>query len=272
MFDTHTHLNDDKLFPDREQHITDFINQWWQWLVNIAVNAEYAMRAIHIAKTWLSLFPDTFIGATVGIHPSEACFHEITKENLQENIQNLKKIYYQHTDVLCAIGECGIDLHYPGSPDSIELQQELLALQCQMAQETWLPLVIHSREGFQETIDVLKNFSGLRLVFHCFGYWPKEAEYILSHFPNTLLGFDCNITYPKAEALREACKLTPLDRILTETDAPYLAPQWLRWTLNTPSNVKVVYESIAQLKNIAYEECKKQLDTNAANFYDIEKR
>jgi Tat protein secretion system quality control protein TatD with DNase activity len=81
--------------------------------VNIAVNAERAERAIHIARTSLSQFPDTIVLATVGIHPSESCFGEITKANIQDSISVIKKIFYNNTDVICAIGECGIDMHYP---------------------------------------------------------------------------------------------------------------------------------------------------------------
>lgn len=104
--------------------------------MNIAVNAERAERAIHIARASLSQFPDTIVLASVGIHPSEVCFAEITQANLQDSISILKKIYLNNTDIICAIGECGIDLHYPDTQGTIELQQQLLAHQCQMAQET----------------------------------------------------------------------------------------------------------------------------------------
>jgi TatD DNase family protein len=145
----------------------------------------------------------------------------------------------------------------------------LLAHQCQIAQKNWLPLIIHSRDGFQETINIIKNFSSLPIVFHCFWYWPKEAEHLLSHFPNVYFGFDGNISYPKAEALREACLTIPIEKILLETDAPYLAPQCLRWTINTPNNVKFVYEYVAQLKGIEYEEFEKKIYENVRKFYWI---
>jgi TatD DNase family protein len=268
MIDTHTHLNDDKLFPDRQKHMQNFIDAWWTALVNVAVNAERAERAIHIARTSLSQFPDTIILSTVGIHPSEACFAEVTHANLDESISTIKKIYLNNTDIICAIGECGIDLHYPGAHDTIEVQKDLLARQCQIAQEYWLPIVIHSRDGFQETIDVLSNFSWLKMVLHCFWYGKTEAEYLLANFPNVYFWFDGNITYPKAEALREACLITPIDKILLETDAPYLAPQGLRWTTNTPANVKFVYEFVAELKWVEYSEFEKIIDENGRKFYN----
>ncbi len=269
MFDTHTHLNDDKLFPERQLHMQDFINAWWTGLVNIAVNAERAERAIHIARTSLSQFPDTIVLASVGIHPSEACFGEVSSANLQDSIFTMKKIFFNNTDIICAIWECGIDMHYPWSQASIQLQQELLAQQCQFAQETWLPVVIHSRDGFQETIDVLSKFSWLKMVFHCFWYGKSEAEYLLANFPNVYFWFDGNISYPKAEALREACTIVPIEKILLETDAPYLAPQWLRWTINTPTNVKFVYEFVAQLKWFEYSDFEKIIDANVKKFYNI---
>lgn len=268
MFDSHTHLNDDQLFPTWQQHMQNFIDAGGKGLVNIAVDAERAKRAIHIAQTSLSQFPDLFVWSTIGIHPSEACFGNITSQNLADEFENIKNIYQQHKHLFCGIGECGIDLHYPGAHETLQLQQELLALQCQMAQDTWLSLVIHSRDGFQETIDVIKDFSSLSMVFHCFGYGPTEAEYILSHFPNVYLWFDGNISYPKAQALRDTCLITPIEKILLETDAPYLAPQDLRGTTNTPTNVKFVYEFVAQLKNISLDALTEQMEKNFMKFYE----
>jgi Tat protein secretion system quality control protein TatD with DNase activity len=103
--------------------------------VNIAVNAERAERAIHIARSSLSQFPDTIVLASVGIHPSEVHFAEVTKANLQDKISTIKNIYLNNSDIICAIGECGIDLHFPDTQDTIQLQQELLAHQCQIAQK-----------------------------------------------------------------------------------------------------------------------------------------
>lgn len=287
MFDTHTHVNDDTLFPEWQKHIADFINAWGTWLVNVAVNAEWALRAKHIADcihdintnkssdttvVLSQVLSDNFtIWATIGIHPSTVCFWEITRNTIENEIENIKNIFNQSPDTWRAIWECWIDLHYAWARETVQLQQELLAQQCQFSLDVWLPLVIHSRDGFQETIDILSNFANhnIATVFHCFGYGPKEAEYLLSHFKNVYFWFDWNITYPKAEPLRETLLLLPNNKVLLETDAPFLAPQWLRWQINTPTNVQTVYEYTAMLKKTSLWNRTKQINTNAERFYNI---
>jgi TatD DNase family protein len=269
MFDTHTHLNDDKLFPDRQTHVQDFVAVWGQWIVNVAVNHEWAARAIHIARTGMDLFPDTTILATVWIHPSEACFEEITKDNVYSMTQKIKEIYHANSPFICAIWECGIDTHYPDTQHTLEVQKLLFAEQCKIATELDLPLIIHSRDWFHETMDVLLAHKNITCVFHCFWYWSQEAKEILRQFPNAYFGFDGNITYPKATDLREAFLDIPLEKILLETDAPYLAPQWLRWSINTPANVQTVYSFTATLRWDEYESYAHQINKNARRFYGI---
>jgi TatD DNase family protein len=128
---------------------------------------------------------------------------------------------------IVAIGECGIDLHYPGDP-LIKLQQELFARQCELARLYDLPVVIHSRDGYQETIDVLKDFADIKIYFHCYGYGEFEMQELQKAYKNIRFGFDGNITYPKAQNLRDALAACKRSNMLLETDAPYLAPLPLR--------------------------------------------
>jgi TatD DNase family protein len=269
MFDAHTHLNDDALFPNRQDHMTAFQQQWGKWLINVATDLQRAQRGIDIAQTSKTQFPDLYVKSTVGFHPSEVCFGAITKDNINDHIHKLKIFLEKYPEDIVAIGECGIDLHYPGAQDDIQvrLQADLFAHQCEIAREFKLPVVIHSRDGYHETIDVLKNFPDLKIYFHCFWYWPEELQSLQDSYPNIRFGFDGNITYPKAQNLRDSLALCQKTTILLETDAPYLAPIPLRGTTNEPKNINIIYEYVAKVLNRDQAEMKKQIEENFWKLY-----
>ena len=193
------------------------------------------------------------------------------KEYLEEVEKYIRELI--ETQQVVAIWECGLDYHYTDknsdklSPETIQKQKELFILQCKLAQEYEIWLVIHSRDAFEDTIEILKDFYNLKIYFHCWGYSPKEVVIAKDLFPNLRIGFDGNITYKKADNLRESAKILELDKILLETDAPYLSPQNLRWQLNQPANVKYVYEYVAQLKNIDFKDLEQAIEENFFNFY-----
>ena len=275
FFDSHTHLNADELFENWQQHIAEFIAVGWKWLVNIGANDDRSRIAIEISQKAKTLFPSIFVGTAIGIHPSEIAYWTITWENIIEKQEALFQIYKDSTSEISAIWECGIDLHYPWATNTLQLQKELLARQCQLSLKTWLPLVIHSRDGFQETIEVLEKsfFSHAGntpdVVFHCFWYWPEEAQFLIDNFENVYLWFDGNITYKSAQPLRDAFMLTPLNRVLLETDAPYLAPIPERGKTNTPKNIVHTYKFLAELRNIELEEFAKTIYENCCRFFRI---
>lgn len=109
------------------------------------------------------------VKATIGYHPSEVCFGNITTENLDERLSALRLLYEENKEHIVAIGECGIDTHYDGEKH-IELQKELFRRQCELAREFKLPIVIHSRSDFESTWEVVKEFREEKIYFHCFGY------------------------------------------------------------------------------------------------------
>jgi TatD DNase family protein len=107
----------------------------------------------------------------------------------------------------------------------LAVQQELFVKHCELAQELKLPLVIHSRDGFQETLDILQNYKDLVIYFHCRGYGPEEYKILENMFPKLFIGFCGNVTYKKAQALRDTLDIVSDDKLLLETDAPYLSPE-----------------------------------------------
>lgn len=179
----------------------------------------------------------------------------------------LKKQLLAHHEEVVAIGECGIDLHYDSEGKTLELQRQVFAAQCELARELDLPLVIHSRAAFEETFEILKAYTDLKIYFHCWGYTEEELQLLLSLFPRLFVGFCGNVSYPKAEELRKSLKTLPLEQLLIETDAPYLAPQGFRGQLNRPQRVKELGSFIAELLEMEEEELWRQIEQNFFSLY-----
>lgn len=245
-FDAHTHLNDDILFPQWERIVHDCIAQNIAGLTVVWVDTTTNERACMIASQTKQ--PNITINATVWLHPSLVSYNEITnKHAIQKNMERLEWLLDKESQYIVAIGECWIDAHYEGYTHHKWLQQDLLYAQCLLAKERWLPIVIHSRDQFDDTIAVLREFSELKMYFHCRSYTLDDAMKLETIFPHLRIGFCGNITYPKAVDIRKTAVhlLTNPEakaRVLFETDAPYLSPQSRRGTHNTPLNVPLIYD------------------------------
>lgn len=281
--DAHCHLQDEQLLPDYIQHIETFIAAKGRGIVIVGCDYTGSFGACQIARRMREyqqhqdgIFDpahiscpdeDVHIAATIGLHPSEACFGAVTADNMEIKIAALRGLLMEQRDVTVAIGECGIDMHYEGSIEALGVQKELFARQCSWAQEEGLPLVVHSRDGYMETVEVMRQYPDVVYYVHCFGYGVEEVMSLLEEFPMVYFGFDGNITYPKAEHLRDACRAVPVDRLILETDSPYLAPQGLRGSINVPANVVKVYEYVAALREVDIEELSEQVTKNVTKMY-----
>ena len=267
-YDTHTHLNEEELYKDRRKYLDNFISVGWKGLINIWVDEEWNKRAIEIARAVKDEEIECVVKATIGYHPSEACFEKITKENLDEKILALRKLYENNKEHIVAIGECGIDTHYEWEKH-IELQQELFRRQCELAKEFRLPIVIHSRNDFDSTFEVIQEFKDEKIYFHCFGYCVDEVKKLQECFPKIWFGFCGNVTYPKAQPLRDALLACDMQNVVFETDAPWLSPQKVRWEKNEPANVKYIYEHCAELLGKSIEEFSENVRENVRSLYEI---
>ena len=281
LFDAHTHLNSEQLFDKRSNHVQDFIDAGWVGLTNIWVNHEYNIRGIKIAQESHTKFPSTYVKCTLWLHPYEISIGNITSDNKDEKFAEMKQLYTEQTkNHIVAIGEIGIDIHYPWSETTLDLQKELFWLQCERARELKLPIVIHSRDAREATHEVLQNFKDLTIYFHCRPYDVEQIKIIKETYSHFYIWFCGNISYPKAQNIRKSLwylvyenedypqdilswKITNnsrqssinkplseymnLDNLLIETDAPYLAPQSYRGQINTPAFVKENYLYISQL-------------------------
>ncbi len=276
LYDAHTHLNGEELYPQREQHLAQFIEAGGAGLINSWASDAYNVKGIEIARNALNVKRVTwdvlFVKTTLGYHP-DVCLHgEITEQNIQKKIAELKSTYESNKDVIVAIGECGIDTYYPWSEETLPLQKKLFTLQCDLAKELWLPLMIHIRKDFEAGLEILKKYRDMTIHFHCRSFGPEEVETLHSTlWPlnfKIFIWFCGNVTYKNAQNLRAALAHVPLDQLLLETDAPWLSPQAVRGTTNTPANVKYIYEFVAQQLNISVDKLAQQIGENMKRLYD----
>lgn len=272
VYDAHTHLNTSDLYPQREEYLLQFVQAWGVGLVNAWASEEYNTRGLEIAKLAESLklkAQSCIVKSTIGYHPESCNDGEISEENIQQKISDLKKLYQENKEYIVAIGECGIDTYYPGSEDSLPLQKKLFALQCDLAKELNLPLMVHIRKDFDSAFEVLQKYRDLTVYIHCRGFGPEEFRMLSAEFRKLYVGFCGNVTYKNAQNLRDTLKLVPLDQLLLETDAPWLSPQAVRGTVNHPANVQYIYEFVAEYLNMVPETLAEQVEQNFRAVYGL---
>lgn len=198
-----------------------------------------------------------------GIHPEQLT-------NDREQVTTLKKFIIENRQSIHAIGECGIDYYDTDAPK--EDQFKLFNIQIDLANEFKLPLIIHTRpsslnstDAYDDMYDLLKNNTPqFNFVLHCFSSEKEAVRKFVDM--GAFIGFAGNSTYPKADNIREALDYTPIDRILSETDAPFLAPQKYRGSINEPAMVVEVGHQIAEIKNLSFHTISEQMHTNLHSF------
>lgn len=286
-YDAHTHLNSDEIFPLRQEHLERFISTWGKWLVTVGTNKLRNHRAIEIAGQWTgiagtctdSAHTDFILKTTAGYHPWEVSYWHISSQHdilqAQEDLRALLDTPLSRAAIV-AIGECGTDLHYTTTPQQHLMQQDLFAMQCRLAQEYSLPVVVHTRDDFEWTRDIVKQFPDVRFYFHCRSYTPHEAERICAAIPDHFFGFCGNTTYPKATQIRDSLaylvsqstSVLP-DCILLETDAPYLAPQPQRGQQNAPEYISWLYSYLSEFLSVTPQTLQTGIEQNFLRCYSL---
>jgi TatD DNase family protein len=238
-FDSHAHLDDARFADDVEEVIGRAGEACVTRIVTVGQDRATSEKAAVLAQR----FPAQ-VYAAVGIHPHEA-------KQFSETVFDWLKPLCRNQGVV-AIGEIGLDYHYDLSPRT--LQKDCFDAQLQLAVETGLPVILHCREAWSDCLEMLERYrgAGVRGVAHCFGGGPEEAVKLLNL--GFMISFAGNLTFPNAEALRDVARELPLDRLMIETDCPWLAPQKWRGRRNEPSYVVAVARQIAELHGIACEE------------------
>lgn len=238
-----------------------------------------------ISDSGLAARARNFMYFTAGIWPDLDAIHD--RENqmkiLRQSIEAAQTDGDQDTlhRRIVAVGECGLDHHWnPSGEDgrcesdfdteTYKGERELFEAQLELAQELKLPVIVHSRDAFDDTLDCLKNVGYDKGIIHCYSYGIEEALAFLDR--GWYIAFGGAVTYnkkTKLEAVKELLRFVPSDRFLCETDAPYLAPVPLRGTVNTPVNVEHVYNFIAEVRGMSPEELSNLVDENIKNLFQL---
>ncbi len=236
MIDSHCHLDGEKFDGDREATIARAVE------AGVGTMLAIGTGELDVAIRMAERYPQFL--ATVGVHPHDAAK---ATEGSYERLVELAR----HPKVV-AVGEMGLDYHYDFAPRDI--QREVFIRHLKIAREAKLPIVIHTREAWADTLEILREHwdASLGGVFHCFTGSSEEAREAVGL--NFHVGLGGVLTYPKAEALREAARETPLERILLETDSPYLAPVPHRGKRNEPAFVMETAKKLAEIKGMSLEE------------------
>lgn len=273
LADTHAHLFWDSFKEDFEETIKRAVDAGVEAAINVGVDVDISQ----IAADLETKNPQMKFYSSIGIHPHEAYLYA-DDQKLAEDIATLEKIYLENPEKVIAVGECGLDYLFDPKLNNEamkQLQHKLFKAQIDLAKKLNLPILIHCRDDrgkdpentacWDEVIELTKDWKG---IYHCYSGLPQTTSYLLET-TNFLVSFAGNLTYPKNGYLKEAVRIIPLDRIVLETDCPFLPPQSIRGQRNEPSSVKEIAQAIANIKRISFEEVAKQTTENFKKLFKL---
>ena len=252
LFDTHAHYDDEAFEADRR----DLLASMPEHNVGLIVNPGCTVNSSRAAVALAAEFPHVY--AAVGIHP-ENCGDFVPQQ--MEEIRALAK-----GDKVVAIGEIGLDYYWPENPPR-ELQQQVLRAHMALAEELGLPVIIHDREAHADCLTIVREFPAVTGVFHCFSGSVEMARELLKL--GWMLSFNGAITFKNARKAPEVVAAVPMDRLMIETDAPYLTPVPFRGKRNDSTYVHLVAEKIAQIKGVDSTEVERITWENGKRFFEI---
>jgi TatD DNase family protein len=250
MIDTHCHLTDERLGSQLDAVLARAFAAGVQQMIAISTSVADATDCIAVCNGRDNL------RCSVGVHPNYVGEEDFAALPQLRGLQN--------NPAVVAIGEIGLDYHY--GRELRDRQFQFFEAQMQIAQECNRPVIIHCREAVDDALGVLAKFPAVACVFHCFTGAAAEARRIID--AGHWLGFTGPITFKKADELRDCVRITPIDRLLVETDAPYLSPEPLRkQKVNEPALVVHVAAAVASIKKISLEEVDRLTTENARRFF-----
>lgn len=253
IFETHAHYDDDQFDNDRDQLLNSLPEAGIGVVINSGASVESTRDTIRLAKDYPHVY------AAVGVHPSE--------------IDELDEAFFQWMkeqtawEKTVAIGEIGLDYYWDKEPEVQERQRYWFGRQIELARETGLPMIIHSRDAAADTMAVMKEHHAENLagVIHCYSYSKEMAmEFIQMGY---YIGVGGVVTFKNAKKLKEVVEAVPLEKILLETDCPYMAPEPYRGKRNSSLYLPYVVEKIAELKGVTVEEVERVTEANARRLF-----
>lgn len=259
FIDSHCHIDGKSFDEDREQVIQNALDADVCSMLNVGTgspDSDSFQKTIELAESY------EFIFAAIGIHPHDAKEYN---EKAEEKLINLTK----SSEKVIAWGEIGLDFYYYHSPRDV--QEKVFRRQINVARELNLPIIIHSRDANDETVEILKDECSYRDfrggIMHCFGGTPEMANELME--VGFLISFAGNVTFKKAENLRDSAKVVPLEKLLIETDCPYLTPVPFRGKRNEPARVVETGKFLAEFYGIDVEVLANQTTENFLRFFNL---
>lgn len=280
LIDTHAHLFWESFKEDFDQVISNAKNAGVTTIINVGVDIASSKTASDLESSDQAVK----FYSSVSIHPEEAINYFNNEDQIEKDIASLAEIYKSNPQKVIAIGECGLDFSYANwdgyLPDNIskekmkDLQRKLFQAHINLAKKLNLPLLLHIRDDRSENPDLIEcwnevfEMAGDHFgILHCYSGLEETTKRAINS--NYLVSFAGNITYKNNEYLKTAVKMLPLEKIVLETDCPFLPPQSIRGKRNEPSSVREIAHYIAELKGIEFEEVATKTTANAKKLFNI---
>lgn len=260
-FDSHSHYYDSKLLSQTENESVDslidalLLDGYVSYIVNVGTNTNNSPVAIEQAKKHRNMY------AAVGIHPSD-CSEE---NDIESALSSIESLIMNNRETVVAIGEIGLDYYW--EPVQRELQAEYFEAQLQMAQRLDMPVIIHDREAHGDCFDTVMKYKNVRGVFHSYSGSAEMAKELIRH--GWYISFSGTVTFKNAVRVAEVAKSLPHDRVLIETDCPYLTPHPHRGKINHSGYLKYTNAALASLWDVSEHECAQITLNNAKTFFGI---
>ena len=250
IIDTHTHIYD-KQFEEDFDDVMKRIEDELEGIVSIGFDLESSLKSIELANRY------SFVNAVIGVHPVDIKkYNDKVEKELERLALTEKKVV--------AIGEIGLDYHWMEDPKDVQIAG--FRKQMELAERVKKPVVIHTREALQDTLDVLKDYKNVGGILHCY---PGSLEAAKPFLDRYYLGIGGTLTFKNNKKTKELVKELPLEKIVLETDCPYLTPVPFRGKRNEPIYTKYVAEEVARIKEISVEQVIKVTTENAKKIYGI---
>ena len=251
LFDTHAHVNDEAFDRDREEMLASLAEKGVGLVMNAGCSLVASRESVELAEKY------PFIYAAVGSHPDAA---DEVDEAVLEEYRKLCKL-----DKVKAIGEIGLDYHYEDIPRDI--QQKAFRMQMALAQELDMPVIVHEREAHEDGMAIVREFPNVKGVFHCYSGSAEMARQLVDM--GWYIGFTGVLTFKNARKAVETAASIPLDRIVLETDCPYMAPDPFRGKRNDPGYLFRMAEKLAEIRGVSVEEIHAITTENGKRLYRI---
>ncbi|MGM9601250.1 MAG: TatD family hydrolase [Faecousia sp.] len=252
LFDTHAHLDDRAFDDDREELISGLADRGTALVMNPGCSLASSKNAVKLANTY------GFVYAAVGSHPDAA-------DEVNEEVLEAYRCLVRGNPKVKAIGEIGIDYHYEDIPRALQLKA--FRMQMALARELRLPVIVHEREAHEDGMAVVKEFPEVTGVFHCYSGSAEMARQLVNL--GWYIGFTGVLTFKNARKAIETAQSIPLERIVLETDCPYMAPVPHRGKRNDPGYLVYMAEKLAEIRNLPVEEIHRVTTENGKRLYRI---